>query len=197
VHRLFKSVCGSLTLDLAKRSLNNVEIGGRLDRNRGQRGRGSLLLLRCWLRIGCGWNGLVRHWEVTPWASVSPLPLVSAVFPKDDVEMDRVYFHPSQEETRRVPFIQDGFQGCGVQLEYLGGGLLSVSGLDNSRVICLSLWKGREWLVDDQLLSDRAGALEHSTLQRPRNIQYILRRCNLFPQSHQKMRLQTRAWALQ
>ena len=44
---------------------------------------------------------------------------------------------------RHVPFIQNRFHGCGIQFEYLGGGLPSILGLDYSSAICLSFWKGR------------------------------------------------------
>ena len=55
----------------------------------------------------------------------------------------------------RLPFIEDRFHGCGIKLEHLGGGVLGVSGLNDSCAIRLSLWQSRQRLVDDQLLRSR------------------------------------------
>lgn len=83
VRRSFKSVCGSLALDLAKRPFDNVEMRARLDGDRGQCRRRSLRLLRSWLRVRSGGDGLIRDRQVTPRACVSPLSLVFAVFPEE------------------------------------------------------------------------------------------------------------------
>ena len=72
-----------MALHLAECSFDNVEMGGRLDRDRGQCRRGHLLLFRWRLWI-LGWrDGLVGYRKVTSWASVSPLSFVFAVLPKE------------------------------------------------------------------------------------------------------------------
>ena len=63
-------------------------------------------------------------------------------------------FQASGEGKRHVPFIQDWLHGRCIQLEHLCGRLLSILGLDDSCPICLPFRKGRQWLVDDQLLRD-------------------------------------------
>ena len=56
-----------------------------LDGDRGQCRRGSLWLLRRWLWVRGGGNGLIRDRQVTPWACVSPLSLVFAIFPEESM----------------------------------------------------------------------------------------------------------------
>ena len=84
--RSFEGVCWNLALHLAESTLYDVEMGGRLDGDRGQRCCGSLLLLRWWLWILSRRDGLVGHWQVTSWAGVSPLSFIFTILPEERIE---------------------------------------------------------------------------------------------------------------
>ena len=85
--------------------------------------------------------------------------------------------------------------GVALSLNTPAGGIMGVSGLNDGRTICLSLRKGRQGFVDDQLLRGHAGYLRTKRRQKSRNVRYIPRRCNLFNPRRQKVRLKD-LWVL-
>ena len=88
-------------------------------------------------------DGLIGYRQVASWTSVSPLSFVFAILPEASISgRDAELFAGKWGRKRDVPFVHDWFHGYGVQFEHLAGGLLSIFGLDDSRLIGLPFWKG-------------------------------------------------------